>query len=1650
MAEALDASGLLDEAAKLAAAQAGPDEGGVGDLRNFLGAYYQHMPVDELFAAGPGRMAGVAMEHARLAAKRPQGRALVQVSAGGMCSALEASRGAVNIVTDDMPFLVDSITMELTRHGLDSYHIIHPQLLVRRDVTGTLWEVVGPLHQARREHDEIVESWTHLEIDTASGVSLSKLEKDLQRVLLDVRVAVEDYPKMTEAAQRLADRLETEGPKAPTETQALLRWLAHNHFTFLGYREYDLVEGEHGMALVPVPGTGLGILRHDKKGSASFAALPPEVRARAKDPQRLILTKANSRSTVHRPSYLDYIAIKRVDATGEVVGEYRFLGLYTHEAYHESIARIPVLRRKLAEVLQRSGARPDSHDGKDLTEILEAYPREELFQISADDLTPIALGVLHLRSHPRPRLFLRKDVYGRFMSCVVYLPRDRYTTAVRLRTQEILREALNGETVEYGATVGESPLARLLVVVRAKPGTVLADVDTGDLEAKIVAAARSWDEDLLAEAARRLGDTEARALLAPYAGAIPETYKTDVPAAYAVNDLIRMQSLLASGESSAFDLWEAEGYVGGQPVGGDGHGVWRLTIYRVGTPITLTDVLPRLQHMGVDVVDEHPYEFTGPSVPPFWIYDFGLRRTGVGAAGNEPVTGQFPAVAPGALQPAGLGAVKAPFEDALTALWQRKIEDDGFNALVLDAHLTWRQVVVLRAYAKYLRQAGITFSQRYIERVLAFNVPVTRLLLRLFESRFDPARAQGAAERGEAIAEEIRGRLDEVEILDHDRILRCYLGLILATLRTNYFRDTPSPVPADAIGETPYLVLKLDAGAVPELPDPRPHFEAFVYSPRLEAVHLRFAPVARGGLRWSDRREDFRTEILGLAKAQEVKNSVIVPSGAKGGFVCKQLPDPADREAYQAEVLACYKTFIAAMLDITDNLHDGKVVPPPGVIRHDGDDPYLVVAADKGTATFSDTANEISQAYGYWLGDAFASGGSEGYDHKKMAITARGAWESVKFHFATLGVDVQTTEFTVAGIGDMSGDVFGNGMLLSPHILLVAAFDHRHIFLDPSPDAAASFAERQRLFALPRSSWADYEGALISAGGGVWPRTAKSVPVSPQASQVLGLGAAVHALPPDQLISAILAAPVDLLWNGGIGTYVKASNQTHTDAGDRANDAVRIDAAQLRAKVVAEGGNLGLTQAARIEYAMAGGLVNTDFIDNSAGVDTSDHEVNIKILLQAKVDRGELTASARGELLHAMTDEVAALVLRQNYAQNRTLSAAGAQSAQMLHVHSRYLRKLEREHRIGRRLDSLPGDKEIAERRSAGLGLTVPEFAVLLAQAKISAVQSVLDSAVPDDPFLRSVLTTYFPVPLQAAYASEMDLHPLRREIVTTVVVNDMVNQAGTTFLFRMNEETGASVPDISRAWLVAREVYNMTEFWARVEQLDGQVSVATQLSLLLEGRKLVERAVRWLLQNQRSPFDIQATVGFFADGVRTVGASLPKLLSGRDLVTFTERQEAAVAREVPPELAERVAAMVPAYSAFDIVNVAASTHSDVTEAAGVYFTLGGRLQIARLRDQIVALPRDDRWNTMARSALRDDLYAAHAELACDVLKETGPGSPDERLAEWADQNAEAVRRTTRILTEIWETERSSLATLSVAVRAVRSLVASGIQPVPS
>src|SRR5271166_5904371 len=1621
------------------------DGSGGDSVSCYLRAYYQRVATEDL--ALPSRLATVAEMHARLGLRRPQGRALVQVRepADAHLNPVSRSGLVVDIVTDDMPYLVDSVTSQLYRHEAEILLILHPLLRVLRDVTGRLHAILGvcgdddPAAMA----DEQTESWVHVELGPPKDrVSADRLSADLRHVLDDVRVAAEDQQRMDSVARCLADDLAGNPGSEPGSEQAeygdLLRWLGDGNFLFLGFREYDLVQTEDGAALRPVPGTGLGILRHSRPGRASVRKLSSQVARRAQNPdEQLVLAKANSRSTVYRANYLDYVSVKKHGADGTVTGEYRFLGLYTHAAHIAPIVDIPVLRRKLAQVLATAGLSRDSHDGKDLVEILEDFPREELFEMSAEELTPIALGVLRLSERKQTRLFLRRDRYGRYMSCLLYLPRDRYTTKVRLRAQDILKTELHGVSEDYSAMVGDSALARLYVVVRGEPGRPVPRVDPAALERKLAAAVRSWDEDLSAEATRVLGEERARTLLDRFGASIPETYKADVSAADAVSDLSTMLGLRESGTEFAVRLVEHPER-------------WTLVVYRSGTLITLSEVLPQLQHMGLEVVDEHPYEFAGHSTAgSFWIYEFGLRPPAAAASGG----------------------LRQIFEDALTALWNGQTEDDGFNALVVTVGLNWREVTLLRACAKYLRQAGMRFSEDYVQRVLRSNGAITRLLIRLFESRFDPARQGGASERCEAISEEIRGQLDEVVSLDHDRILRSYLALIDATLRTNYYKsgesggeDSPpgsgrsasgargDGFPLGASRDVPpgYLVLKLDPGSVPGLTLPRPKFEIFVHSPRLEAVHLRFGRVARGGLRWSDRLEDFRTEVLGLVKAQEVKNAVIVPSGAKGGFVCKRLPDASDREAYQAEVLACYKTFIAAMLDVTDNISDDKVVPPPDVVRRDGDDPYLVVAADKGTATFSDTANEIAARYGFWLGDAFASGGSEGYDHKKMGITARGAWESVKWHFAALGLNPDSDDFTAVGVGDMSGDVFGNGMLLSRHTRLIAAFDHRHIFIDPAPDPAASFAERERMFALPRSSWADYDQALISPGGGAWPRSVKSVPVSPQARTALGIDATVSALSPDELVSAILAAPVDLLWNGGIGTYVKASSESHADVGDRSNDAVRIDATRLRARVVGEGGNLGFTQAARIEYSLGGGLMNTDFIDNSAGVDTSDHEVNIKILLADAIRDGAIPASGRHQLLNEMTDEVAALVLRHNYRQNMALAVARSQAPSLLHVHARYLRKLIRDKRLNPEQDVLPDEREIAERRSSGGGLTTPELALLLAHTKIAAGEDVLTSSLPDDPYLRRVLAAYFPAPLRARFADRMEAHPLRREIITTSAVNEMIDTSGTTFLFRLIEETGASVPNITRAWLVAREVFDMPAFWGQVEGLAGRVGIAAQITLLLEGRKLTERAARWLLHNRRPPFDIQATVNFFADGVRTVRSGLPKLLTGRDLSGFEERRDSYLDLGVPLDLAERVAAMVPTYAAFDIVQVAASARRGIEETAEVYFDLADRLQITRLRDRITALPREDRWSTMARAALRDDLYAALASLTQDVLGVSGPDgprSPEERLAVWVSRNEAAVAMAAQTLGEIWESERFTFTTLSVALRAVRNLVAASSLP---
>ena len=1155
-------------------------------------------------------------------------------------------------------------------------------------------------------------------------------------------------------------------------------WLAEDHFTFLGYREYQLQDVDGEDALRAVPGTGLGILRSDQDMSASYGKLPPAVAAKAREKQLMIITKANSRATVHRPAYLDYVGIKQFDGNGDVVGERRFLGLFSSAAYTESLTRIPVLREKAHQLIQGAGFTPMSHSGKALMDILETYPRDELFQTSVSELLPVAEAVLHLRERRQLRFFVRRDVYGRYLSCLVYLPRDRYTTQVRERMQEILKATMGAETIDYTARVSESVLARLHFVVRAAPGETLHDFEEDRLEAQLAEATRSWNDDFVAALYEQFGEEQGARLARVYGDAFPEAYKEDFPPRVAAADVRRIED------------------VGDQPVGlslyspvDAGEGESRFKVFRTGTPLSLSQVLPVLSSMGVEVIDERPYELELPD-DRAWIYDFGLRR--------------------GTSMPEG---ARKLFQDAFMAVWQGLAESDGFSALVLDGGLDWRKVSILRAYAKYFRQGGTPFSQEYIEASLLANVPLARLLVDLFEVRFRPGNGHGptgvdaeAHDRvtmAEEIEKSIRSGLDTVASLDQDRIIRSYLATIKATLRTNFYQP-------DSTGRAKsYLSLKVEPTKVPDLPEPRPAFEIFVYSPRVEGVHLRFGAVARGGLRWSDRREDFRTEVLGLVKAQMVKNTVIVPVGSKGGFYCKQLPDPSvDREAWLAEGVACYKTFISGLLDITDNLVDGATVPPPMVVRHDSDDSYLVVAADKGTATFSDIANGVAKDYGFWLGDAFASGGSVGYDHKAMGITARGAWESVRRHFRERGIDCQAEDFTCVGIGDMSGDVFGNGMLLSEHIQLVAAFDHRHIFIDPSPDAATSYAERRRLFELPRSSWADYDTDKISAGGGVYPRTAKAIPISPEVAAVLDLDATTTTMTPTELMRAILLAPVDLLWNGGIGTYVKGAAETNADAGDKANDAIRVNGGELRCQAVGEGGNLGLTQRGRIEYAVAGGRICTDFIDNSAGVDTSDHEVNIKILLDAVMRSGDMTEKQRVELLMSMTDEVGELVLADNYDQNLALANALAVAGSLMHVHESWIRRLERRGLLDREIEFLPGVKEFQARRQSGASLTTPELAVLLAYTKIVLAQELAESDLPDDPFLRGELFSYFPTQLRQDFREAMAAHPLRRQIIVTQVVNNLVNFAGITFFHRLSQETSASAEEIARAHFVCREVY--------------------------------------------------------------------------------------------------------------------------------------------------------------------------------------------------------------------------------------------------
>ncbi len=1603
--------------------------------QQFITDYYVQLSDEDTAEYDAAILNARALTHRALAAERASGTVKVEVLD-------ERDASVVYIVTDDMPFLVDSVSAELVHENLAIHLVTHPMFVVSRDrethvlagihkvpshagVASGDTSTMPSIAHLVADGDNIshLESWIAVEIDKVDDDAKARLVEGLTKVLGNVRAAVEDWPAMRDKALSRAEVLATElaGEHISDirEAEDLLHWMDAGNFTFLGYREYDLVKQDGEDVLVNREGSGLGLLR-DGSSHPTVQHLTTTGRRKAREKRVLVITKANSRSTVHRAAYLDYIGIKSFDSQGNVNGEQRFIGLFASSVYTGSVRNIPVVREKVDAVLRHFGFPPDSHSGKDLFAVLETYPRDELFQIETAQLIETAEGILRLQERRRTRLFLRPDIYGRFMSALIFIPRDRYTTAVRRRIEDELTRTFDAVSIDFEARMSESALARLFFRIRlSKDFHVPADLQSAELERRLVMAARSWPEGI-AQVLRETQPLEvAEHLAAKWSDAFPASYRVDFEVEDALEDIRRFEDFDSQYKQVAetggapeacapgMNVYLPGGAVDGRP--GDA----RVKLY-MAHPQSLSQILPFFHNLGIEVIDERPFEIETSDRRDFFLYDLGLKYP----AGVDPL--ETAALLTGAFGAATTGAS----------------ESDLFDRLVLTEGMEWRQIVILRAYAKYLRQMGNTNSFGFIADTLLHNVAVTRALVELFETRFDP-RGEDATRAGRVA--EVHGRLDaaleSVPTLDADRVLRTIANLIDATLRTNYYRGRD------------FLSLKFDPSQIAGLPFPRPMFEIWVYSPRVEGVHLRFGKVARGGLRWSDRREDFRTEVLGLVKAQTVKNAVIVPTGAKGGFFPKALPNPSvDRGAWIAEGRESYKTFIRGLLDVTDNLvatEGGEVVvPPENVVRHDADDTYLVVAADKGTASFSDTANAISAEYGFWLGDAFASGGSVGYDHKAMGITARGAWESVKRHFSEFDVDTQTEEFTAVGIGDMSGDVFGNGLLRTRHVKLVAAFDHRDIFLDPHPEPGIAFDERQRLYNLPRSSWQDYNKELISEGGGVYSRTLKSIPITEQVRTALGLPDGTVKLSPPELLRAVLLAPADLLYNGGIGTYIKASTESNAQVGDKTNDAIRVDGKDLRVKVVGEGGNLGMTQHGRVEAALHGVILNTDAIDNSAGVDCSDHEVNIKIFVDRMVAAGKIEPNERTDFLMSMTDEIGHLVLEDNIDQNVLLLNDRQRVVEWSPSYERFMDWLEEHGDLDRAIEALPTNDELHERLQGGQGLTSPELAVLAAYAKMELATALSGSDLADDPWFKRTLRRYFPREVAARFDAELDSHPLRREIIATVVANDMVNLGGITFAFRAMEETSADETAIAKAFVALHEIFDFQSMTTALRELPPSFPTDQWCTVQLDMRRLLDRALRWLVNESSGQRSIEEVIGQFKPVVASVGGRLAGFVQGVDALRVQSWYDRAKSFNMPDALGRQWAELFESFPLLDVAKVSGDIDEPVDDVASVYYALYNRYGVDELLERITALPRNDRWQALARAALRDDLYATTADMTRNVMHNTEKGlSTEDRIAGWEAQNKEQLGRATKMFAEVNELEQDDMASLSVALRLLRSIV---------
>jgi glutamate dehydrogenase len=1513
------------------------------------------------------------------------------------------------VVTDQSVMLMDSVTVLLHRLGVAYVAIMNPMFAVTRGTAGELIGIEsanGPATDMSADR----ETWINMQLaPSADRRPLAAAQERLPEVLADTRQVALDDAAMAAQLTRLADAIANDtagrfpGPDR-ADIAELLRWLGDGHFVLLGYQRCP-VDGEQAPA---DQASRLGVL---KLRDENLPALTT-------DDQPLVLAQATT------PSYLrygahPYIVVLREKPAGHTVVEHRFVGLFTVAAMNANVLEIPLISRRVLEAMSIADRDP-SQPGQMLLDVIQTVPRSELFALDAQQLHDMALTVMDLGSRRRTLLFARADQLGHFVSCLVYLPRDRYTTAVRLAMQDILVREFGGVSIEYSARVSESPWALVHFTVKLPDGSPPGDIDVSlsnetRIQHLLTSAARTWADRLLGSVS---GGSIRQVDAEHYATAFPESYRQVVSPTDAIADITIIEAL----QQDSIELLYTDG---------QGDDAAQIAWYLGGRSASLSELLPMLQSMGVIVLDERPFTVRRRDGLQVWIYRFRVSP--------------HPSIPPTA--EADRDDTAHRFADAVIAIWQGWSEVDRFNELVLRAGLRWQQVAILRAYAKYLRQVGFPYSQSHIEAILNGNASTARSLVELFEAVFDPA-LPGEVDRtrrAQAAATAVAADIDALVGLDTDRVLRAFASLTQATLRTNCFVTKPDSARAQGV-----LSFKLNPTLIDEVPLPRPRFEIFVYSPRVEGVHLRFGPVARGGLRWSDRREDFRTEILGLVKAQAVKNAVIVPVGAKGGFVVKNPPQPVgdpaiDRDNTRNEGVACYRLFIGGLLDVTDNVdrHTGNIVTPTQVVCRDGADAYLVVAADKGTATFSDIANDVAASYGFWLGDAFASGGSVGYDHKAMGITAKGAWESVKRHFREMDVDTQSEDFTVVGIGDMSGDVFGNGMLLSEHIRLVAAFNHLHVFIDPNPDAATSWAERKRLFALPRSSWADYDTALISAGGGVFRRDQKTIGISEQMRATLGLDDDVAALTPPALVKAILRAPVDLIWNGGIGTYVKSESESDADVGDRANDLVRVNANELRAKVIGEGGNLGVTPRGRVEFDLAGGRINTDALDNSAGVDCSDHEVNIKILIDDLVSLGKVTPQERGPLLESMTEEVGDLVLRDNISQNDLLGTSRATAAVLLNVHARQIKELEATRGLSRELEALPTAKEIRRRTDLGLGLTSPELATLMAHAKLALKEDVLAGDMPDQDVFAARLRHYFPTDVRDRFTPEIRGHQLRREIVTTMLINDLIDTGGISFAYRVTEDIGVSTVDAVRTYVATDAVFGAADVLRRIQQAsrDNRVPVQVSDRMTTDLRRLIDRAARWFLNYRPQPLAVGAEINRFAAQVAALTPRMLEWLRGDDRAIVLQETDEFAAAGMPRDLAFQVSSGLYQYSLLDIIDIADITDRDTAEVADTYFALMDDLGTDGLLTAVSGLPRDDRWHALARLAVRDDIYSSLRLLTLDVLaigepEETG----EQKIAEWQHTNASRLDRARRTLKAIYADDERDLATLSVAARQIRNM----------